>query len=364
MTWQREQRESDDQPARAGAWGRPGGDWAGVRPTIDNPLTWSLPVLRVAGVTVRVHLLFLAYVVVKLSRAMVPAQGEVLDFKVMAAAMGVLLVVVLAHELGHVLGCRLARGHADEIIMWPLGGLAFCHPPHRWEAHLATAVGGPLVNVAIILLASPLLMAITGDWRVAIPDPLNPLDYLQDPVLRKSWAHIILYMLNAWSMTLLAFNLLPMFPLDGGRITQAVFWSHSGWSASMHTAVRFGLVTGLALAIYGGVILNWPAVAVAAFGLVACYMTERQLRFSDSVLDLEIDEDQPAAFSDNGARDEATAEDESALATHGPTISSGVSTATEIDRILHKIAQQGIDSLTQQEQDLLHAETERKRREG
>lgn len=360
MTRLDSERDFDDDPLPASsAWGRPGGDWAGMRPSIDNPLTWSLSVLRLGGLTIRVHVLFLAYVIVILSRSLLPAHGEPANLSMMAVAMATLIVVALVHELGHVAACRAAGGQADEVLLWPLGGLAFGHPPHRWQAHFLTALGGPLVNLAIIALASPMLIGITGDWRVALPDPLDPLFYLHDPLISKSWAHIVLYMLNAWSMCLLAFNLLPMFPLDGGRLLQSALWSHSGWSASMRTAVRFGFVTGLGLAIYGGIMMNWPAVAVAAFGLIACYMTERQLAFSDSVLDMESD---VHAIRSVFADEQDQADDETVQDRAATDESDLTSSRAEVDLILQKIAREGLSSLTQREQDLLHEETERRRR--
>jgi Zn-dependent protease len=238
---------------RDGSTSRPGGDWAGLRPTMDNPMTWSLPILRIGGVTVRLHLLFLAFIVVQLAWAIVPSQQSPVDFKLTAMALGVLLVVVLAHEFGHVLMCRLAEGEADEILMWPLGGLAMCHPPRTPRAHFWTALGGPLVNLAIIALAAPILMLLTRDWRVVLPDPLNPLDFARDPLIARSLPTLLLYMVNALSVMVLAFNLLPLFPLDGGRILHAMLWKRKGWSGGMRIAVRVGFVVGLALAAYGAI---------------------------------------------------------------------------------------------------------------
>ncbi|MCH7765652.1 MAG: M50 family metallopeptidase [Acidobacteria bacterium] len=55
----------------------------------------------------------------------------------------ILFVVVLVHEFGHCFGARYTGGEADEILIWPLGGLAYASPPHNAKAHMITTVAGP-----------------------------------------------------------------------------------------------------------------------------------------------------------------------------------------------------------------------------
>jgi stage IV sporulation protein FB len=362
MTWQDRQYASDEP--RGSAWGRPGGDWAGMRPTIDNPFTWSLPIARVGGITVRMHLFFLAYILIELGRGLVPAKGQHIDFELTALAMGVLVTIVLVHELGHCLACRLVRGQADEILMWPLGGLAFCHPPQYWRAHFVTAAGGPLVNVLICALAGSMLGLLTGQWGgVAIPNILDPFARLADPAISRSWAHIALYMFNVISLVLLAFNLLPMFPMDGGRLLQALLWPRYGWSRSMRFAVRLGYVTGMALAVFGAMTSNWSLIAIAIFGLWSCYVTHKQLEFSDSMLGLESDEEAMDAYGGTDEPEPSTAgglptQTQRATQRQAP---SRVQEAQEVDRILQKIARNGLDSLSGAERGLLQRATERRR---
>lgn len=384
MSWeQRDHFEGDPPPGNA--WGKPGGDWAGMRPTIDNPFTWSLTLVRIGGITVRVHLLFLVFILVQLGRAWMPAKGQHIDFGLTALAMGVLFVIVLMHEFGHCLACRWTGGAADEILMWPLGGLAYCQPPARWRAHLVTALGGPLVNVVIWIVAGTMLGTITGQWwGVAIPNPLEPFAALRDfPSIFRSWAHDALYMINALNLVLLVFNLLPMFPLDGGRVMQALLWPRLGWSRSMHLAVRLGYLMALALAVYGvvgGMTENWTLIAVAIFGLWSCYATHKQLEFSDSMLGMESDEYAMSLYA--GEEDEKSNNppvgQPAAAAPPAPPMPqlsraqraaerqarNDQQEAQEVDRILQKIAEHGLDSLSRNEHTLLQRVTERKRREG
>ena len=60
--------------------------------------------------------------------------------------------IVLLHEFGHAFACRQTGGHADTIVLWPLGGIAFVKPPARPGAYLWSMAAGPLVNVILFPL--------------------------------------------------------------------------------------------------------------------------------------------------------------------------------------------------------------------
>ncbi|MHC4992789.1 MAG: zinc metalloprotease, partial [Planctomycetota bacterium] len=114
-----------------------------------------MPIGRVAGVTIRLHIVFIIVALVLVMRAWVgPSTAASIadhDPAVVALLVGCLFVVVLAHEFGHCLACRWTGGTAEDVLLWPLGGLAFCRPRRNWRAHLVTALGGPMVNVVVCL---------------------------------------------------------------------------------------------------------------------------------------------------------------------------------------------------------------------
>src|SRR5689334_8306909 len=89
---------------------------------------WSLPLFTVPrwvpwvrGIHVRIHIL---YILVAISELLGALRQDAIGFQYALAMMGTLLVLVLLHEFGHCAACRLVGGQADEILMWPLGGLA------------------------------------------------------------------------------------------------------------------------------------------------------------------------------------------------------------------------------------------------
>src|ERR1700722_18982133 len=82
-----------------------------------------------------------------------------------------LFLIVLLHEYGHALACRQVGGTANQIVLWPLGGVAYVDPPPRPGATLWSIAAGPLVNVALVPILWILgrLSAASG-WAVRAPD--------------------------------------------------------------------------------------------------------------------------------------------------------------------------------------------------
>src|SRR5271157_4318884 len=73
-----------------------------------------------------------------------------------------LFLIVMLHEFGHALACRQVGGQANQIVLWPLGGVAYVDPPQRPGATLWSIAAGPLVNVALFPILLVLLRMSTG----------------------------------------------------------------------------------------------------------------------------------------------------------------------------------------------------------
>ena len=133
--------------------------------------------------------------------------------------------IVTLHEFGHAFACRGVGGRANEIVLWPLGGVAYVDPPQRPGAVLWSIAAGPLVNVALVPVLFLLQLLASGSFP---PDAQS---------LAGNLAYI-----NA---VLLVFNLLPIYPLDGGQILGALLWFVLGRARSLMVAAVVGLI-GLA----------------------------------------------------------------------------------------------------------------------
>lgn len=140
-----------------------------------------------------------------------------------------LFVIVLMHEFGHAFATRQTGGRADTILLWPFGGIAYVQAPNRPSAHLWGLAAGPLVNVVLW----PILWYLTRDSMF----PNAPAGFRQ-----------FLDRLHTINTVLLIFNLLPIFPLDGGQILRTLLWYRFGPLRSLEIASFLGLVGGVALA--------------------------------------------------------------------------------------------------------------------
>src|SRR6266850_30136 len=145
-----------------------------------------------------------------------------------------LFVLVTMHEFGHALACRQVGGRAERIVLWPLGGIAFVSPPPRAGAMLWSIAAGPMVNLLLVPI----------------------LSYAQHAAGRAGWvntnadAYLVLLWLWRINLGLLLFNLLPIYPLDGGQIVRALLWFPLGQIRSLFIATGIGFVGGGALALW------------------------------------------------------------------------------------------------------------------
>lgn len=166
-----------------------------------------------------------------------------------------LFLIVMLHEFGHALACRQVGGRANQIVLWPLGGVAYVDPPPRPGATLWSIAAGPLVNVALVPVIYVILtLGRSSGWSGTPPDLLR--------LLRS------IFYINAG---LLIFNILPIYPLDGGQILRSLLWFVLGRARSLLVATILGLV-GIAgfigLAIWEQSI--WYG-AIAVFMLMNCW---------------------------------------------------------------------------------------------
>ncbi len=103
-------------------------------------------------------------------------------------------------------------------MIWPFGGLAQPHVPHEYQHELITAVAGPLVNLLICMFVAPLVWATHQDLG-GLLSPLNPRGLIDGG----PW--LVLLKLTLWiNWMLVLVNLLPAFPLDGGRVLRSILW--------------------------------------------------------------------------------------------------------------------------------------------
>ncbi len=167
-----------------------------------------------------------------------------------------LFAIVVMHEFGHALACRSVGGFVKHIVLWPLGGVAFVRPPERPGPTLWTIAAGPLVNVALVPVTWVLWMTLGQGVTAMSPDDLLG-SYL-----------LALMVMN---LVLLVFNMLPIYPLDGGQVFQSILWFIVGRARSIRIAATTGMVLGVILGAVAFAYERWFIVVIAAFILMQAY---------------------------------------------------------------------------------------------
>src|SRR6184192_3414110 len=182
----------------------------------------SVRLFRFAGIDLFLHwswFLVAAYEINGRSRTYSSLTWNVLEYVA-------LFLIVMLHEFGHALACRQVGGNANRIVLWPLGGVAYVDPPPRPGATLWSIAAGPLVNVALVPILTGLgFLSRNMDWSAAMPN-----------------AHALLGALLFIDVGLLIFNMLPVYPLDGGQILRSLLWFVLGRARSLMVATIIGFV--------------------------------------------------------------------------------------------------------------------------
>lgn len=217
-------------------------------------MRWSYKIARIAGIDIYVHatfLLLLAWV----------GFGEYRSGGAAAALSGVgftlaVFVIVVLHEYGHALTARRFGVATRDITLLPIGGVARLERmPREPRQELVIALAGPAVNLALATILFVVLAATRG---AGAPDELatGGEDFFRRGLLAQ------LLSINVW---LALFNLIPAFPMDGGRVLRAALaWRGGDYGRATAQAARVGRLFALAFGTIGLFVLKSPTLVLVA----------------------------------------------------------------------------------------------------
>ena len=209
---------------------------------------WSLTILRIAGIHVRLHATFLLLL----------AWIASVDRKALPLFVG-LFICILLHELGHALTAIRLGYPIRRITMYPIGGVATLEAQPSPKHEFLITIAGPLVNVVIAGVIYLALRVTPGGLPVVFFDGIR--SYVQNPDTVRSY----FTMLGLANASLAVFNLLPAFPMDGGRIVRSLLAMRIGQVAATRIAGRVGQVLAVAAGFYGFFSGNITLLIIAGF---------------------------------------------------------------------------------------------------
>jgi Zn-dependent protease len=216
-------------------------------------MPWSITIARVAGTAVRIHVTFLLllgwiwFAYYQQGGAEAAWEG--------VAFVALLFLCVLLHEFGHVLAAKRYGVNTRDVTLWPFGGIASLERiPEKPSEELVVAIAGPAVNVVIAAVLIFLLGA-----RI---DPEH-LTHIQDPAISMASK------LAAANIFLVLFNLIPAFPMDGGRVLRSLLAMRMGHAQATQWAAAIGQGFAVAFGILGIFSGNVMLIVIAVFVFLA-----------------------------------------------------------------------------------------------
>ncbi len=220
----------------------------------------SIKLFRVFGIDVNVHMTFFLLVLLVLPG------GIRRVFLVLA-----IFFFVTMHELCHSLIAQRFGVKVREITLLPIGGLAsMSKMPDKPYQELAVSIAGPLSNLAVIAILYYPMKILLGP------------EVLFHPLSTATWPLTAAY--AYWVNLILAgFNLLPAFPMDGGRILRSALAAKVGIVKATRIAVNFGHIFALAFAYFGLVQFNLVLVVIAVFIFMAASSEEMQVGITETL---------------------------------------------------------------------------------
>jgi stage IV sporulation protein FB len=215
-------------------------------------MSWSLSIGRIAGTAVRIHITFLLFLVwiwfANYETGGAAAAWSGLLFMLL------LFLCVLAHEFGHIFTARAFGVPTPDVTLLPIGGVArLARIPEAPRQEFLIAIAGPAVNVvigvALILFTNahvdPQHLATVGDAKIGLVERLAEVN-----------------------LFLAAFNMIPAFPMDGGRVLRAALATQLGYVRATEIAASIGQWVAFALGFIG-LLYNPLLIFIAIFVYLA-----------------------------------------------------------------------------------------------
>jgi Zn-dependent protease len=238
-------------------------------------MSWSFKLLTVKGIPIRIHASFLLVLVVAAISGLTSTDSDWLRSSAFMVILVFLLFVCVAlHELGHSLMAQQYGVQVQDITLWPIGGVARISrlPSKPYQEFLITAAG-PATNLALAVLLGALAVTWIGPdamlRMLASPRLLNR--FLASQEVRPL---VLLLAIN--NLVLALFNLIPAFPMDGGRLLRSLLALFLPFRRATQFAALLGQALAVLMAVAGLLTGNFFLGLVGVFVFIAAWQERRQ----------------------------------------------------------------------------------------
>ena len=218
-------------------------------------MSWSLKIGKVFGIPVKVHFTFLLILVwgaFNFGGSAGPLYGLIVTLA--------LFVLVFLHELGHSLAAMWYGIAVKDITLLPIGGVARLERmPERPIRELVVAIAGPAVNVLLAIILMPIVAVMMAAQSASLSVGM---------FLSPGAMGLLTFLLGA-NISLVVFNMIPAFPLDGGRVFRAFLGFFTDYANATRIAVNVGRALAVVLGIFGLIGGQFFLALIAFFIFVA-----------------------------------------------------------------------------------------------
>src|SRR5438132_5671476 len=223
-------------------------------------MSWSIPILRIAGIQLRIHITFLLLI----GWLALGSAGAVVFVLL-------LFLCVVLHEFGHALAAKGYGINTPDITLLPIGGVARLERiPEEPKQELVIAAAGPAVT-AIIALSLFVVIASRGGTEFGAS-------------VQRGDLVVNLFKINVW---LLLFNLLPAFPMDGGRVLRALLATRLDYARATEIAARIGQGLAIVLGFIG--LFRFPMLLfIALFVFIGAQEEAQMVQLTTSMRGLKV----------------------------------------------------------------------------
>jgi Zn-dependent protease len=208
-------------------------------------MRWSFPLFRLFGISVRMHWFMAVLLAIRLVQGITADGWWGLEWT--SVTLAILLVSILIHEWAHCFMAIHLGGGAEEILLWPLGGLSYVHHPGTPRHEIKVSGIGPISSFLLSGVAALAFVATGARWQWSY---INPFE--------SWWPHGLslpqVFLLHAVRLNLILglFNLcVPAYPLDGGKVLFAFLTLRHGRNRAAEIAATIAIPIGLVIAIFG-----------------------------------------------------------------------------------------------------------------